>query len=325
MNVNYETEKSGRSGGATRSGTTTIPVDLKTTGQSHSPENENSTSSVLTNPAPNLAKTASKNRQERRNKRRASIRVLARLRPADSKDDKFEEILTTRNATRTNLYVISASRYYYKSMPLRVTFPFNAAHDSGSTAEQTGEVVRLDHLPDGRVGVAIQLRQPIASTAQKSSSTRKAGEERRFVVRHMISASAKLIEMQSRIRLEGRCSDVSVGGCYIDTLNPFPEGAKVLLQLTNNQSTFVVTARVVSHHVGMGMALVFDVVSPEQRSVLEDWLGKRSAPTPVVAAQSASAGNSVNPQTPTSLDRALIVKLVQLLESDKSRVVDVVF
>jgi hypothetical protein len=336
MNVSSETEL-GQGNGATTESTAKIGTgDLRTTDRQFGLEKGDSPMSNILTEASNAPKTASESRQERRGQRRAGVKVHVRLRPADGRDEKFEEVLATQNASRANLYIISASRCYYKRMPLRVTFPFDSAHDSGSTSEETAEVVRLDHLPDGRVGVAILFRKPIATAPNKSNSTGKGTRERRIAIRHAVSAMAKLTDLDSKTDLEGRCSDLSVAGCYIDTLNPFPECSRVHLQLTNKLHTLEVKARVISHHIGMGMGLVFDGLGPEQTLVLVDWLSKRvagpllvveepsststqpsatsgqSAPT----GQSAPSAQSVSPEAPGSSDRALIVKLLQLLESN---------
>ena len=316
MNVMIETEKRDKAGEAKKNTTKIGTSHLKTTDRNSSPERKDSTTTSVSIDSTNPPKTASQSRQERRRQRRAGVKVQVRLRPADYKDEKFEEILGTQNASRANLYVISASRCYYKQMLLRVTFPFDSAHDNASTSEETAEVVRLDHLPDGRVGVAILFREPIAAASNKSNSTGKPKGERRFALRHSVSASANLIELESWIRLEGRCSDLSVTGCYIDTINPFPEKAKVRLRLTNRQSTLEVDAEVITHHVGMGMGLVFDGLGPEQASVLVDWLSKRAAPPQVVVNQSTSACESATLQPLGSSDRALVVKLLRLLNSD---------
>ncbi len=325
MKATIETAKTAKSETAAKGVTYTGTIGLRITDRGSGLENGSSPKKSALPVTASTPNPPSPKREERRKQRRAGVKVLVRIRPADLKDEKFEEVLATRNATRANLYVISASRSYYKRMPLRVTFPFDAAHNDACKSEESAEVVRLDHLPDGRVGVAILLGHPKTANAKKSDFTGKHGEERRFGVRHMVSATAKITEMQSGTRMEGRCSDLSVSGCYIDTLNPFSEKTKVLLQLTNNQSTFEVSAHVVSHHIGMGMGLIFDGVSPEQRSALIDWLSKRPSPSLAVVEQSTSPGNSENLQIPATLDRALIAKLLRLLESEKTRVVEVAY
>jgi hypothetical protein len=315
MNLFTETEEAKKSGGARQKAIRTGTTDLEIAGGRAGLEKRYTSMSGALTDAANPPKTTSQNRQERRRQRRAGVKVLVRLRPGDSRDEKFEEVLGTRNASRANLYVISASRCYYKMMPLLVTFPFNSAHDSASTMEDTAEVVRLDHLPDGRVGVAILFRKPAATADKKSGTAEKSNQERRFAIRHAVSASAKLTDWQANTRLQARCSDLSVAGCYIDTLNPFTENTSVHLQLINNQKTLEVDAHVISSHVGMGMGLVFDRLSPEQTLVLVDWLSKRSAPPLLVGEHLEAAAKSTVPEVSGTSDRALIIKLLRLLEA----------
>src|ERR1700686_5462031 len=112
---------------------------------------------------PTSAKTpsdASQDRQERRTQKRAGVKLAARVRAADSRNGKFEEVLVTVNASRQSLFFITASENARLGMRLRVTFPYNSAHDSVTSSEDDGEVTRIERLPDNRVGVAVQLRGP---------------------------------------------------------------------------------------------------------------------------------------------------------------------
>jgi hypothetical protein len=263
---------------------------------------------------------ASKSRSERRKLRRASAKVLVRLRPADRNDPRFEEVLGTLNASRANLYIVTTSRNYYKLMRLRVTFPFDSAHDNDSSPEESAEVVRLDHLPNGRTGVAIQLKQATHSQSRTNStssvSVEQPASDQRFSVRHLFSAAATLIEANSGVRLRARCSDLSMAGCYIDTLNPFPKDSRVLLQLSSNDVNFVALAQVITHHVGMGMGLAFEKLESGQKAILVDWLSTRLL-TPSLAAkvfQTPHPPESAESQE--SSDRALLLKMLRKLESD---------
>jgi len=291
-------------------------VDLKTTQRRLELEKKESSMNPIMTTATKDPKTATQSRQERRGQRRASVKVFARIRPADSKDERFEEILGTMNASRANLYVITTGQNYYKGMSLRVTFPYDSAHDTVTTAEETAEVVRVDHRSDGRTGVAIRFRKSNAPAPGFTTSTARGKGERRFAVRHAVSAAAKATELENRLQLQARCSDLSVAGCYIDTLNPFPVNSKVLLQLTYKETTFEVNAHVVTHHVGMGMGLVFDKLGPEQVMVLVDWLSKRPAAAPSLDQPFAPEKLPAMPEAAGLADRALFVKLLRLLEAN---------
>jgi hypothetical protein len=279
-------------------------------------------SGVLTN-ANNPSATASPNRQERRQTRRAGVKMPVRLRPADLRDQKFEEVLATLNASRANLYVVSnSSKYYYKQMRLRITFPFDSTHDSTSMSEDTAEIVRLDHMVDGRVGIALQFQRPMQASHQNNATgSHSAGQptrERRLAVRQAVSASAKVTEVGSKTDLQGRCSDMSVAGCYIDTLNPFPQGSSVRVQLSNEHRSLEVDAHVITNHMGMGMGLIFDGIGPEKTLLLADWLTNPSTAPLLVVEQTETSEQlaAPEPEGSGSSDRALIVKLLRLLESN---------
>jgi len=258
-------------------------------------------------------------RAERRKQRRANAKLLVRLRPDDCNDPKFEEVLGTQNASRANLYVVTSSRSYYKLMKLRVTFPYDPALDNPKELGETAEVVRLDHLPNGQTGVAVELRHPVPSAARNSqavptSTSKPQTKEQRFAVRHPVSASATVIETDSKSRMQARCSDLSVAGCYIDTMNPFPKGSRVLLQLKYKEQEFVALARVVTNHVGMGMGLTFEKLDREQTSVLADWFMSRTATSAPPAEEFSVPKHLGSTQEQESPDRALLLKLIKMLD-----------
>jgi PilZ domain len=105
-------------------------------------------------------------------------------------------------------------------------------------------------------------------------------QERRGSVRYPFTAAADVIEVESNARLSARSSDLGRGGCFIDSISPFPVGTDTILQLTFEQKTFEAKARVVYTQMGMGMGLVFTSVEPDQLFVLEKWLGNLSGKIP---------------------------------------------
>jgi hypothetical protein len=281
-----------------------------------------------TEAAPNPAKA----RAERRKQKRAAMKLSARFRPANSNDRSFQEILATVNASRAGLYFITKSPHFYKGMQLRVTFPYTSAHDTVTGAENYGNVVRLDQLKDGRIGVAVQMRGKVQETQftqplQPYGHLDRAQQERRLATRYPFSATALVIEAHSETRLQARCSDLGLGGCYLDTLNPFPEGTMVVLQLSNKGSSFQTIARVSCSHVGMGMGLVFQEPAPDQISILVDWLcvrkpGDASAAAPQVqsakhlqAAKQPAASAAQGEFDGSGRDVDLLLGLLRLLES----------
>jgi hypothetical protein len=90
----------------------------------------------------------------------------------------------------------------------------------------------------------------------------------------MLVASAEVTELHSGTRLSGRTSEIGLGGCYVDSLNPFPEGTLVGLRILRDQGVFEAKAKVVYCHPRFGMGLAFTEMIPEQRSLLETWLAE---------------------------------------------------
>lgn len=113
------------------------------------------------------------------------------------------------------------------------------------------------------------------------------------------------------MRISARTSDLSLHGCYIDTLNPFPQDTRVHLELTKNDQRLELQARVTACHVGSGMGLMFEQLTPEQSLILAAWLEGTSAreenpfrTTPVANCAEGSA----------KANARFAVKLVKVLE-----------
>jgi hypothetical protein len=53
--------------------------------------------------------------------------------------------------------------------------------------------------------------------------------ERREAPRHPFIASAEETDLASGARLPARVSELSLNGCYLDTLNLFPKGTRIRL------------------------------------------------------------------------------------------------
>lgn len=87
-------------------------------------------------------------------------------------------------------------------------------------------------------------------------------------------ASAEVTDVSTATTLSARTSELGIGGCYIETLNPFPEGELVDLRILKDQGVFETKAKVVYSHANCGMGLAFRDTIAKQRSMLEDWLAE---------------------------------------------------
>lgn len=103
--------------------------------------------------------------------------------------------------------------------------------------------------------------------------------ERRSAPRFPFVAEAEVTELSSEARLSARISELSLGGCYVDTLNPFPQQTFVQLRLIQGKEIFETRARVIYFHPGIGMGLAFAELTADQKSVLVGWLAKQGEQT----------------------------------------------
>ena len=98
--------------------------------------------------------------------------------------------------------------------------------------------------------------------------------KQRSVRRCPLVASAEVTELNSGTLLSGRTSELGLGGCYVDSLNPYPEGTLVVLRILRDQGVFETKAKVVYCDPRFGMGLAFTEMTPDQRSILEAWLAE---------------------------------------------------
>ena len=98
--------------------------------------------------------------------------------------------------------------------------------------------------------------------------------KQRAVRRCPLVASAEVTELGSGAQLSARTSELGLGGCYVDALNPFPKGTLVGLRIVRDQGVFETKAKVAYCDPRFGMGLAFTEMTADQRTLLEDWLAE---------------------------------------------------
>jgi PilZ domain len=118
---------------------------------------------------------------------------------------------------------------------------------------------------------------PSAENSEKQESSSKFGyPERRRHERFPFNADAEIVELSSRTRSPGRCSDLGPGGCYVDTMAPFSVGAEVRIRIKRESREFEAAAVVTYAHPSLGMGMKFTGISREHQEVLNSWLAEVS-------------------------------------------------
>ena len=145
--------------------------------------------------------------------------------------------------------------------------------------EERGEVVRVEQFKDGRAGVAVRLLKSTGGRAAhkvhpfRAEETKKSPiPEHRLAPRLPFLTEAEVMEPPAGTWLKTRLSDLSLSGCYIDTLHPLPVGARIRLRVARNKIILEALATVVYGKARLGMGVSFTQLSSEQKSILENWL-----------------------------------------------------
>jgi hypothetical protein len=117
------------------------------------------------------------------------------------------------------------------------------------------------------------------------------GSERRRDTRFPFSASVQLAQLESDTRLHGRVSDLARGGCYIDTINPFPAGSAVHIRIMKADVSLEVEGSVSFATPGLGMGVAFMNIDSQRMILLDEWLQElngESAPPLTTQAEEAA-------------------------------------
>jgi hypothetical protein len=107
--------------------------------------------------------------------------------------------------------------------------------------------------------------------------------ERRRAPRYQLIAEAEIDEVESGTKLKAKTGGLSLGGCFIDTLNPPPENTEVRVTIRWGSTQFSLLGRVVFVFPNLGMGVMFTSVAADQLPVLEAWLTGLSGGTGVTA------------------------------------------
>jgi hypothetical protein len=140
--------------------------------------------------------------------------------------------------------------------------------------------------------------------------------ETRAQARFAFTAAIEVYELRSQTRVTGRCSDLSAGGCYVDTLSPFAVGAVVRVRMEHDKREFETGAIVAYAHVSMGMGLAFTEMKREYQEVLRLWIGELSGEQPCLPETSTQAQETALVEANANV-RFVIHELIYLLVRKK--------
>ena len=186
--------------------------------------------------------------RERRRSFRVSIQAPVQLTLAE--DRKAEGIML--DLSETGMEVLTAEPQAPAAV---IGFQFQLP-DGSAELEGHGEVAWAN--PNGQSGVRF-LDLPEASIAQLQAWVKA-------------SAAHSLAEENGPLT-PSKLTDLSLGGCYVETLSPFPEQALVDLCLKAAEMEIHIEGMVRVTHPGFGMGVEFPSRTSEQRAQVGNFIG----------------------------------------------------
>ena len=97
--------------------------------------------------------------------------------------------------------------------------------------------------------------------------------EKRRTPRYIFFAAAELLEEKSDVRVASRVSELSLHGCYLDMMNPFPQDTAIRLKIWTDENTvFQTKASIIYSQPNIGAGVKYVDVDEKSLAVLQHWL-----------------------------------------------------
>ena len=96
--------------------------------------------------------------------------------------------------------------------------------------------------------------------------------ERHRPPRHQIAVRIELTDIHSGKHISGHTKDLTLFGCFVETVTPLPQGTKVRLKMSRGGTQLVAQGRVTYSRPNSGMGIAFVTIEPSSLPVLDAWL-----------------------------------------------------
>jgi len=152
--------------------------------------------------------------------------------------------------------------------------------------------------------------EPVEPAALEVVDRRSGPDDRRATTRHPFTATVQIVELTAGLRLTARISDLSEGGCFVDTMSPLDSGLRTRLRIRSGEETVEAVGLVRFSQPGMGMGMQFVEIGEASRAILTRWL--HPAEEMAAPAFEDAPMETASPRQPRT-ERELLADLVKLL------------
>lgn len=97
--------------------------------------------------------------------------------------------------------------------------------------------------------------------------------DRRRLPRISFKATSVVAEIGSTQIVVAQTTELSRYGCFVKTIEPYPQGTRVRIEMAEAGTTFSASG-VVAYVAGDGMGVIFSMVDPENYEILAQWLSR---------------------------------------------------
>ena len=157
-----------------------------------------------------------------------------------------------------------------------------------------------------------------ANQTESDSAAASGSTERRRHLRFPFTATVEAVDTKSGTKVIGRTSDLGLGGCYVDTLSPFPVGTLAKIKILRENESFEAQVKVVYSLIGMGMGLAFVAAQPKQIRLFQRWLLEISGhPVPPEKTSSGDAPEGAPAEQTQTLKNFVLSELIMTLMQKK--------
>ena len=96
--------------------------------------------------------------------------------------------------------------------------------------------------------------------------------ERHRAPRFPFVAGIQVTDLVTEQQLAAHTEDLSLFGCFVETLAPFPAGTKVRLRISHSGANLIAQGTVAYSRNNGGMGIAFTSIEPSCVSILDAWL-----------------------------------------------------